>query len=208
HGYEAPASINTHLNSYNFEQSSVEGTFPTTGFTGATFTIVLKDNKKATEYNWTADANWVTATNGIVQFTGTGTSDKVTITGVPTSGQGNIIKYSFRLKSWFINFGKELATYSYAETLCSSQVGYGVPLTAHLTNGTKVVGKDDQSRAANAGLWSEWGDVGNYSAGFRYWTWTSEPAGKDSNFIVILQNGDVLNAQKLTQREVVCRKGL
>lgn len=89
--YEAPASINTQVNPATFTQTSEEGTFPTTGFTGATFTVVPKDNKNASDYTWGADADWVSVANGVVTFTGTGTDSKVTITGTPTSGQGKSI---------------------------------------------------------------------------------------------------------------------
>lgn len=102
---EAPESINTQVNAYTFTQTSEEGAFPTTGFTGATFTIVPKDGKSVTGYTWKSDASWVSVTDGMVKFTSTGTGDEVTITGTPTSGQGKIIKYSFTLKSWFINNG-------------------------------------------------------------------------------------------------------
>ncbi|WP_273759389.1 Ig-like domain-containing protein [Pantoea ananatis] len=42
---EAPASINKPANPYTFTQASEKGTFPATGFTGAMFTIVPKENR-------------------------------------------------------------------------------------------------------------------------------------------------------------------
>lgn len=54
---EAHTSINTQVNAHTFTQASEEGTFPTTGFTGATFTVVPKDSKSATDYTWKSDAS-------------------------------------------------------------------------------------------------------------------------------------------------------
>lgn len=158
---EAPASINTQVNAYTFTQTSEEGTFPTTGFTGATFTIVPKDNKSARDYTWASDASWVSVADCMVKFTETGTGSKVTITGTPTSGQGKIIKYSFTLESWFITRPTGMS-FSDASSYCSSQSGYSLPTVAQLTNSTGLGIAANPSRAANAGLWSVWGNVSNY----------------------------------------------
>lgn len=87
------------VNGYTFAK---DAGFPTTGFTGANFTLNVTDGS-ASDFTWTSDASWLTVTDGVVTFTGTGTGDKVTVTGTPSSGQRKIIKYSFTLKSWFIN---------------------------------------------------------------------------------------------------------
>ncbi|EIL6625903.1 hypothetical protein LL683_004549 [Salmonella enterica] len=204
---EAPTSINTQVNAYTFTQTSEEGTFPTTGFTGATFTIVLKGSKSATDYTWKSDANWVSVTDGVVTFTGKGTGDKVTITGTPTSGQGTITKYSFTLKSWFINSGTAVMNWSDANTYCSSQSGYSLPTVEQLSNGTE---SGYQTRAANAGLWSEWGNMSGYSsAGLSgNYYWSSEWQSSGTHYVVRLSSGYVVGTGDSDKLNVVCRQGL
>ncbi|WP_336709899.1 MULTISPECIES: inverse autotransporter beta domain-containing protein [Enterobacteriaceae] len=209
---EAPASINTHVNAYTFTQTSEEGTFPTTGFTGATFTIVPKDSKSATDYTWKSDASWVSVASGVVKFTGTGTGSKVTITGTPTSGQGKIIKYSFTLKSWFINSGATTNTWAEANTYCSSQSGYSMPTVLQMT--ASKLGTVSK-RSAIGHLWNEWGDMSSYSKGFSSaFSWTSDEYDSTAHYVVTLGNGNVNyrdnDKQSAVVRDVavVCRQGL
>ncbi|EEN7282848.1 invasin, partial [Salmonella enterica subsp. salamae] len=205
-GYEAPASINTQVNAYTFTQTSEEGTFPTTGFTGATFTIVPKDSKSVTDYTWTSDASWVSVTDGVVKFTGTGTGDKVTITGMPTSSQGNIIKYSFTLKSWFIHSGSTRMSWSDANTYCSSQSGYSLPTVAQMILRTNTA---TRGRGTGA-LWNEWGMMTRYtSARFSDNTyWSSDQLSSGSHNNVSLRNGGVYFSSDSSEINVVCRQGL
>ncbi len=205
---EAPASINTQVNAYTFTQTSEEGTFPTTGFTGATFTIVPKDSKKATDYNWTSDASWVSVTDGVVKFTGTGTGSKVTITGTPTSGQGKIIKYSFTLKSWFINNGGTELNWSDAAAYCTKQSGYSLPTVQQL-NGNSNHG--DGTRGTLGGLWSEWGNVSVYNDGAGFsgpYYWSSEQVSSGYHYIVYLHFGYASINYDSSTHNVVCRQGL
>ncbi|EJF5505636.1 inverse autotransporter beta domain-containing protein [Salmonella enterica] len=206
-GDEAPASINTQVNAYTFTQTSEEGTFPTTGFTGATFTIVPKDSKKATDYTWTSDANWVSVTDGVVKFTGTGTGDKVTIIGTPTSGQGNIVKYSFTLNGWFINNGPTTMTWSDANTYCSSQSGYSQPTAAQMSIHSNYAAT--QTRGTGA-LWNEWGNLTFYSgAGFTSnYNWSSEQNSSGIHYSVNLNSGEVISFYDRYPGNVVCRQGL
>lgn len=210
--YEAPASINTQVNAYTFTQTSEEGTFPTTGFTGATFTIVPKDSKSATDYTWTSDASWVSVTDGVVTFTGTGTGDKVTITGTPSSGQGNIIKYSFTLTSWFINSGATTNTWAEADTYCSSQPGYSMPTALQMT--ASKLGTVS-NRGAIGHLWNEWGDMSSYSKGFSSaFSWTSDEYDSTAHYVVTLGSGNVNYRDNdkpsvvVRDAAVVCRQGL
>ncbi|MGS0639293.1 invasin domain 3-containing protein, partial [Citrobacter sp. VF227] len=161
--YEAPASINTQVNPATFAQTSEEGTFPTTGFTGATFTVVPKDNKNASDYTWESDASWVSVTNGVVTFTGTGTGSKVTITGTPASGQGKSIRYSFTLKGWFINSGWNTMTRSEASNYCNSQPGYSQPTAADLSHHNNYIATRQRNTGA---LWNEWGNLYRYNNGW------------------------------------------
>lgn len=205
-GYEAPASINTQVNAYTFTQTSEEGTFPTTGFTGATFTIVPKDSKSVTDYTWTSDASWVSVTDGVVKFTGTGTGDKVTITGMPTSSQGNIIKYSFTLKSWFIHSRSTRMSWSDANTYCSSQSGYSLPTVAQMILRTNTA---TRGRGTGA-LWNEWGMMTRYtSARFSDNTyWSSDQLSSGSHNNVSLRNGGVYFSSDSSEINVMCRQGL
>ncbi|WP_336241539.1 hypothetical protein [Citrobacter freundii] len=206
---EAPASINTQVDAYTFTQTSEEGTFPTTGFTGATFTIVPKDGKKATDYNWTSDASgWVSVTDGVVVFTGTGTGSKVTITGTPTSGQGKIIKYSFTLKSWFINNGNTMLVFPAANTYCSGLSGYSLPTVQQLNGNSS---HNNGHRGTLGGLWSEWGRLGAYSGGAGFSGanyWSSVRESNDIHYIVSLNNGYVVSHYDSNTDFVVCRQGL
>ncbi|QUJ08532.1 hypothetical protein KCP77_02305 [Salmonella enterica subsp. enterica] len=87
-GYEGPASINTQVNAYTFTQTSEEGTFPTTGFTGGdVHHRAEKDSKSVTEVR-TSDASWVSVTDGGGEVhRNRYAGDKVTITGTPTSSR-------------------------------------------------------------------------------------------------------------------------
>ncbi|WP_277973548.1 invasin domain 3-containing protein, partial [Pantoea agglomerans] len=204
---EAPASINTQLNAYTFTQTSEEGTFPTTGFTGATFTIVPKDSKNASDYTWKSDTNWVSVTDGVVKFTGTGTGSKVTITGTPTNGQGKIIKYSFTLKSWFINSGTRLMNWSDADQWCGSQTGYSS--LAELKSYTGRSDSNSSIRGVLGGLWSEWGDPYQYTdGGFNYYYyWVSDEVTSQAHESVY-NNGHVLSNPDSKSLYALCRRDL
>ncbi|ELF0847164.1 inverse autotransporter beta domain-containing protein [Salmonella enterica] len=204
---EAPASINTQVNAYTFTQTSEEGTFPTTGFTGATFTIVPKDSKSPTDYTWTSNASWVSVTDGVVTFTGTGTGSKVTITGTPTSGQGKIIKYSFTLNSWFINDGTTSLTWSDANTYCSSLSGYSLPTVSEMAQHTNYTATKTRGTGA---LWNEWGSLAAYSgAGFSSsGNWSSEQKSSGNHYGVHLINSLVYSSLDSSTYYVLCRQGL
>lgn len=167
-----------------------------------------KDSKSATDYTWTADASWVSVTDGVVKFTGTGTGSKVTITGTPTSGQGKIIKYRFTLKSWFINNGNTETHYSDADAYCSSQSGYSLPTVAQMTLHNNYTATETRGTGA---LWNEWGSLPRYTgAGYIDSGWSSEKVDRGM-YSVGLTIGDV-TARGGGQREpyagVVCRQGL
>ncbi|HGM5420072.1 TPA: hypothetical protein ACKP1J_004501 [Serratia liquefaciens] len=79
-----PAVTGIVVNGYTFAK---DAGLPTMGFEGARFTLELSGGH-ASDYNWTADASWVSVVDGVVAFTGDGTSSRVTISGVPKSGRG------------------------------------------------------------------------------------------------------------------------
>ncbi|TNL00855.1 hypothetical protein CYD30_28515 [Kosakonia cowanii] len=201
------------VNGYTFRPD--EG-FPTSGFKGAEFTLNLESDSggSTSDYTWTADAPWVSVTDGVVRFTGKGTGNKVTITGTPKSGQGRIIKYSFALKSWFINnSSNHIMNWSAADAYCTSQSGYSLPTVAQMSNGGPE--GEGQSRAANAGLWSEWGTLSSYSgSGFvNDIYWSSDPDYTLSKYNVghyyaRLDNGIVTSSYDWDTYSTVCRQGL
>ena len=203
---EPPASINTHVDAYTFTTTSEEGTFPTTGFTGATFTIVPKDSKSATDFIWKSDTSWVSVKDGVVTFTGTGSGSKVTITGTPTSGQGKIIKYSFTLKSWFLRNGSERDNWASANAYCSSQSGYNLPEVHQLTGNSNF---ESGKRGHIGGLWSEWGNIHDYGHGSYNVVWTSDKINGTSHYAVGLINGDVrVYSDSSSVVFMMCRKNL
>ncbi|MEL5664699.1 invasin, partial [Serratia ureilytica] len=177
-------------------QFPVSAGFPSTGFNGATFTLRLKD-ASASDFNWAANASWVNVNDGVVSFTGQGTGSSVTITATPKTG-GNAITYSFNLKKWFTNKGNQSMKWEEANMTCS------LPKIDELTNskgGRYYNGHwtpNNESRAIGS-LWSEWGDMTNYSgSGFvndDYWTSEQYSASVGNHLIlnygVKLSNGQV-----------------
>ena len=207
-GTEAPASIQTQVNTHTFTVTGEKGAFPHTGFTGATFTLVPRNNASASNYTWTSDASWITVTDGVVKFTGKGSGDKVTITGTPTNGQDKIIRYSFTLSGWFINSGSTTMLWSEAGAYCSSQPGYSLPTVAQMTLHSSYTAT--QVRGTGA-LWNEWGNLVSY-AGADFQTagsWSSDEAGGNGRYMVGLSGGSVARGLNNTSNKqiVVCRQG-
>ncbi|KAF1366353.1 Ig-like domain-containing protein, partial [Yokenella regensburgei] len=166
------------VNGYTFAK---DAGFPTTGFTGATFTLNLTAGA-ASDYTWTSDADWVSVTNGVVKFTKKGTGSKVTITGKRKSGGSVVINYSFTLKDWFIRSGTGAMTNAEASTSCSSQ-SYSLPTVAQLSN-AKVM---DMGSRALGPLWSEWGHMRAYpDSGISNGPfWTSEWGGENQSYYYV-----------------------
>ncbi|TNL00637.1 invasin, partial [Kosakonia cowanii] len=193
--------------------------FPTTGFKGAEFTLRLASDNggstSASDYTWTADAPWVSVTDGVVRFTGKGTGNKVTITGTPKSRSGTAVTYSFMLKGWFINNGSVSMKWTDADAYCRRS-GLSLPTVAQMTNNTWRQLSDDftpQKRAIGS-LWSEWGDLTKYSgAGFSKhswyaWYWSSEQVkiGYD-HYVVYLDSGSPDTYDYSWWLYQVCRQG-
>ncbi|MGK0707003.1 inverse autotransporter beta domain-containing protein, partial [Yokenella regensburgei] len=198
---EPPELKDITVNGYTFAK---DAGFPTTGFTGATFTLNLTSDT-ASDYTWTSDADWVSVTNGVVKFTKKGTGSKVTITGKRKSGGSGVINYSFTLKDWFISTGR--MTHAEAGTSCSSQ-SYSLPTIAQLSNakifniGVRAIGP----------LWSEWGNMQGYPGISSGPFWTSEGGGKEGvpfYYYVYMDNGYVVySLVGPNEREfTLCRQG-
>lgn len=206
-GTEAPASIQTQVNAHTFTVTGEKGTFPGTGFIGATFTLVPRNNASASNYIWTSDASWVTVTDGVVKFTSKGSGDEVTITGTPTNGQDKIIRYSFTLSGWFTKNGTTMI-WSEAEAYCSSQPGYSLPTVAQMTLHSSYTAT--QVRGTGA-LWNEWGNLVLYpDAGFQNVnSWSSEAESGTRRYTVSQVSGRVAPALSNAngRQSVACRQG-
>ncbi|EMG7889779.1 hypothetical protein V5L74_003564, partial [Enterobacter hormaechei] len=178
---EKPAikEINTHANSYTYSLSSG---FPKTGFKGATFTLIM-ENAKASDYTWISSEGSRITVQGLSEGAVVTINDKpasktVTITGLPNSGSGETLKYSFTLNSWFTSYAQYKHTHTQAAAFCSSNSGTLASfslLKQHINHvGTNI-------RGVGIGLWNEWGNVGSYSTanlptGAGYY-WSSESTG-------------------------------
>ncbi|MFB5745986.1 invasin domain 3-containing protein, partial [Cedecea sp. S5-13] len=182
------------VNNYTFAK---DAGFPTTGFTGATFTLNVT-NGSASYFTWTSDASWVTVTDGVVKFTGTGTGDKVTITGTPSNGYGKIIKYSFTLWNWFI-INLTTMTWPDANSYCVSQ-GYSLPIVADMSEHINY--KATQRRGKYA-LWNEWGNLF-----YDFYVQSSERKSLDEHYDVGLGNGAVYSGRDSGRYAVVCHRSL
>ncbi|CNI61947.1 Ig domain-containing protein [Yersinia ruckeri] len=190
-----------------FTGVSVNGTtfatnngFPSTGFTGAEFSLTVTG--AASDYTWSSSASsWAPVdSSGKVSFTSQGNASPVTITATPTGG-GTPLTYIFTVGSWFINNGSTVMNWANASTWCTNQ-SLSQPTRGELTMGgdTRAVGS----------LWSEWGVMGNYSgSGFDSgYHWTSEADGIGYYYGVSLYNGDVGSNYDSGDLYVVCRQGL
>ncbi|MGL4487256.1 MAG: Ig-like domain-containing protein, partial [Yersinia sp. (in: enterobacteria)] len=208
----APASVT--LNA--FSDVLVNGTnfglndgFPTTGFTGAEFTLNVTGSP--TDYNWTSsNPSWVSVdSNGKVSFTAEGNSTPVTITASLKTGGGNLT-YPFTVTSWFINNGNTELNFSSASSFCTTQVTQ-LPSRLQLVN-VSTLGTIGTREAGGDVLWSEWGDlrVANYPlAGFMSnFFWTNEIESVDRYYAVRLDSGLVTARNAPALASVVCRKVL
>ena len=97
-----------------------------------------------------------------------------------------IVKYGFVLKQWFVNRGDKRDSSTNTTLWCSS-IGYHLPQVKDISNasGSNFVGATPSSsgnhyqRQIGAGLFSEWGNMVNYTeSGFIYGSyWASTPGG-------------------------------
>ncbi|WP_447883416.1 hypothetical protein [Serratia fonticola] len=175
--------------------------FPSTGFTGAEFILTVAG--AASDYTWSSDASWAQVdSSGKVRFTAQGNASPVTITATPTGG-GEPLAYTFTVGSWFINNGKTSMNNSDAANWCLDQ-GTGwvsPPFAVELSKGLKrKVGS----------LWSEWGNMANYSgSGFiGGYYWTAEAADIDIHYSIVLSNGGTSYGVDTDRYYVVCRQSL
>ena len=196
------------VNGYTFAS---DAGFPKTGFKGANFILELKSGNLS-DYTWQADASWVSVSDGVVSFTGTGNNSRVTITGTPKNGTGAIVEYSFSLNAWFTSYGLITSSGTSTSAYCSSR-GESLPAMQQLNGSASHSGG---ARGVLGGLWSEWGDEGHYdtslSSSFAAWTSSRAPdtaGGNAQIYVVSMHYGEVYISYDISQRmSVWCRKGL
>ena len=143
--------------------------FPETGFDGAKFTLLLTNNMKNTDYNWTAGIYGINVdSNGEVTLSVLIRSE-VTITGKPKNGKGNDVVFKFKIKKWFTSLGATSSnTWDIINTSCSyGQMPSSLELAQRPSGGVvpRKVGT----------LWGEYGNLktyGNAFSGTDYWTST------------------------------------
>ncbi|AHM72832.2 hypothetical protein LC20_01578 [Yersinia hibernica] len=188
--------------------------FPTTGFTGAKFTLNLMSDSggTATDYSWNADAPWVSVSDGVVSFTGTGNGNKVTITGTPKSGIGATINYSYTVKGWYINSGATRTLRSEADAYCATKSDYKLPTVRQLSSDNWNGNTGSIQTGSIGGLYGEWGSLTSYSgAGFdEANSWASEWFDSDYSIAVNTTYGsvNVFSKDNVTPYPIVCRKPL
>ncbi|HHL2713040.1 TPA: YrIlm family inverse autotransporter adhesin [Yersinia enterocolitica] len=178
---------------------AVDVGFPSTGFTGAEFTLNVSG--QASDYVWSSSSSWATVdSTGKVSFTQKGTASPVTITATLTAG-GEALSYTFAVNTWFINNGSTYLIWGDAANWCTSQ-GTELSTVVGLTQGTNTRGVGS--------LWSEWGDMSAYSdSGFRsFLYWSSERYDSVSHYFVVLGNGDVGSYTDSVDIFVACRQSL
>ncbi|WNI84131.1 Ig-like domain-containing protein [Citrobacter portucalensis] len=134
---------------------NVTSGFPSTGFTGAAFTLEPGGGKNRADYTWSSSASWVSINNGHATFTGQGTSETVTITATPISVGGPSYRYQFALTSWFV---KTPTGNIDAVTASCNTMGLPLVRSSDVSTGTG-------QRKARGPLWDEWGYFNTYGIG-------------------------------------------
>lgn len=194
------------VNGYTF---AVDAGFPKTGFLGAKFTVTLNGGKP-TDYDWDATASWVHVdNNGVVTFSGQGSSSLVTITATSRADRRKTLSYVFSLTDWWIPGESQNLNWSDANTWCINQ---GMSLGTRLQlGGTAMSYPENNTRGTVGSLWSEWGDLHSYpDSGFpgdNDIAWTSEVNSPAYYYNISLKSGLVNYNLSSFQAHAVCRKG-
>ncbi|UUR73847.1 invasin domain 3-containing protein [Enterobacter asburiae] len=202
-----PGSTTILVNGATF---GVNDGFPRNGFVGAEFQIAVSGNAtNNSSYDWSVKgASWVGVdSSGKVSFSGTGTSNEVTILATPKTG-GSPLSYTFRLNTWFINNGSIKLTAAEADAFCAAQPGgYATPSYKQMTNAPSL--NSNGTRSATGQLWSEWGNMSVYPKpwiGNNYWA--SEVSGSGRYGVNLNSFGRVQYNTLTVGQFVACSKGL
>ncbi|WP_270828613.1 Ig-like domain-containing protein [Aeromonas sp. Y318-1] len=189
------ASVN--FIAYSLSNVSVNGAnfaagfgFPTTGFTGAKFQLLMNNvTTWNTDYNWTTNQpGWTSVdASGIVTFTGTASTatKSVTITATPKGG-ASARNYAFVVGKWYSVSTSAIYTYTSTVTYCSG-IGAVMPTRLGLINSNITTGS-----VTARGLGYLWGEFGNITSSTypsasanwtNNWTRTSDVAGSGRYFV-------------------------
>ena len=177
-------AASTHNNPHDYAAGSG---FPTTGFTGATFTVDIPAGSSANDYQWVAQrgdgttASWLSVEQtGRVTFnTQPSAAEKsVEIIATPKAG-GQPLGYRFTLQSWF-TYHNVSVVYADAEALCASTRA-SLPTMQQYNGGTQPYG--EYHRGTPGGLWSEWGAQRAYYSFID--AWSQDVSGLDWHFILM-----------------------
>lgn len=185
-------------NNYSFELN--EG-FPTTGYQFSSFSFVMKNGTKASDYTWKANQSWVTLTQNSnkmnVMFSKAPNSENktVTITAQPrVEGVGTAFSYTFTLKRWFTFYGGQPLPAPRAWKICTDN-GLDTTPSSLLTSGTNKRGIGT--------VFSEWGKGGSV-----FHAWSSDINDQQQVGLVNLYDGSVKYLNSYFQYDPVCKTDL
>ncbi|OCG07971.1 hypothetical protein A9G13_07145 [Gilliamella sp. wkB178] len=139
------------------------------------------------------------------------------------SSNNEVLKYGFELQQWFVNRGGKWDTYANTSFWCRSLGGgYRLSKVKDLTNAvcdgswcqsnpwpvaTPSSTENIYQRNIGAGLFTEWGDVTDYTAaGFvnPYYWWTSDSSGSNQYYVNsdagFVDNGYVIGGNLVNSR--------
>lgn len=200
-------SANVSFVAYSLSNISVNGAkfttaqgFPTTGFTGAKFQLLVNDATTwNTDYNWsTNQTGWTSVdANGNVTFTAMPTSGtkSVTITATPKGGAA-AKTYSFNVGRWFHIGSYTTSSYADAQSKCSMP-NSGIPDSSELVKGVTTVSTVPAVREIG-GLFNEWGSLPNtINKGKEVWTSRLSNVNSNSNLVWAMDSTHFGDADKI-----------
>ncbi|XKM14313.1 hypothetical protein RCS94_03855 [Orbaceae bacterium ac157xtp] len=177
-------------------KASTSPKFPTTGFPGAEFTLIMTSN--ANDYTFSSNSSAVTVdTTGKVTLNSK-PSGAVTIKAIFKNDTSQVHSYTFNPTSvWVRPTGaSSQGTYAWAKTQCGSESN--IPTRADLTNtplknlaaGGSII-SNYFTRAVGGGVFGEWGytNSSNYPgsrwySSYHCWYWTRDPYSSEGQFNV------------------------
>ncbi|MEA1062911.1 hypothetical protein [Erwinia sp. HR93] len=168
--------------------------FPTTGFSNASFNILLYENNSITDYTWHSNKSWASIDqNGKVILDTPPTEDdgSVIIKGESKKGD-ETITYPFTITTWFINGGNVRYPINKLQSTCAAKK-YDVPPFKIITNAT--VGNTGSRNAGT--LWGEWGNLAAYGWPTDITYWTNDVGPEGYHYLSSLKNGYLYNDYKV-----------
>ncbi|WP_172959807.1 inverse autotransporter beta domain-containing protein [Pseudomonas putida] len=142
--------------------------FPTTAHTDASFSPVLANNARTSDYSWTSSVSWLVREKGYLKFLTppSGASGTITITGT-RKGSSVTHSYTFTIRDWY-EIPKEALNWNAAMTACNT-LGLASVSKAQATKGEGI-------RAVGT-VTSEWGYIQPHLATSSLWLNDAAVAG-------------------------------